>query len=242
MGERLVDILVIQPLSSVWCEYSPLHKESGYAEENRYDQPFLDLSRKLMEEKLDYHYGNENLMAKHAKVEDAKLCVGTKSYSCVIVPPACNLRSSSLSLLKDYARQGGKLVFVGSVPKYVDGVEAQVDVPGSVVVPTIRDAVSEANQLYPGRIKASTSKAERPKHLYPQPQSQGSIRYLFKHRRQRRSTCIELPDCSQVALLDPPPAAIQAQDDDGAINVTLAPAGSLVAIVEGRLRRVVMFR
>ena len=141
-GDRLVDILVIQPLSSVWCEYSPLHKESNYAPENAYDQPFVDLSRMLMSEKLDYHYGNETLMRKHGRAENGRLKIGKHAYSCVVVPPCSNLQWTTIELLVTFCRGGGRLLFAGSLPWLVDGVDAEVTIPGAEVLPSLAGAVA----------------------------------------------------------------------------------------------------
>ena len=106
-GSRCVDILIIQPLSSVQCEYSPVHKNNEFVTEGQYDSPFALLSRKLMEKKLDYHYGNEKLMAKVAEFREAsRVRVGSHSYGCVVLTPTLNLKSSTLALLEETRRTG----------------------------------------------------------------------------------------------------------------------------------------
>ena len=95
-GKRQLDILVLHPVASVWSEYSPLHKRNNLAIENGvYDKPFTDLSKALMANKMDFHYGDEIIMQNHARVEDGKLVIGQHSYSTVVVPPSLTLRSST---------------------------------------------------------------------------------------------------------------------------------------------------
>ncbi|MDD4153633.1 MAG: glycoside hydrolase, partial [bacterium] len=79
-GERLTDILVLQPLASVWSEYSPLHTTNQFAVEEIYDRPFAAISHRLLEQKLDFHYGNENLMMTYGAVKNDLLYVGACFY------------------------------------------------------------------------------------------------------------------------------------------------------------------
>jgi hypothetical protein len=58
-GKRELDIIVLHPICSVWSEYSPLHKYNELVlEKGLYDRPFEDLSKKLISNKLDFHYGD----------------------------------------------------------------------------------------------------------------------------------------------------------------------------------------
>ena len=132
-------------MTSVWSEYSPLHIESEYSDEQTYDIPYAKISRRLVEENLDFHYGNENLMAKYASVDGKKLTIGQHSYKCVIVPPSDNIKSSTLKTLVDFAANGGQLIFTSSLPHYVDGVRTDISIPGAAIVMTIEDAVKIAD-------------------------------------------------------------------------------------------------
>ena len=143
-GKRIVDILLFQPMTSVWSEYSPLHARSEHAAENAYDIPFAKISRKLIEENLDFHYGNENLMAKYASVDGKKLTIGQHSYKCVIVPPSDNMKSSTLKILTEYAKNGGQLIFTSSLPHYVDGIKTNISIPEAIIAMSIEDAVKIA--------------------------------------------------------------------------------------------------
>ena len=102
-----------------------------------------------MEEKLDYHYGNEKLMAKHGSVADGRFQIGRHSYGCVVLTPALNLQSSTLALLEEYVKQGGRLISIGPLPKLVDGSESQVSLPGVQVVDTVAAAVTKIRKQYP---------------------------------------------------------------------------------------------
>ncbi|MCM8900698.1 glycoside hydrolase [Caldicoprobacter algeriensis] len=156
-GKRDVDILVLHPIASVWSEYSPLHRYNNYAIENGiYDEPFTNLSKALMANKLDFHYGDEMIMEKYAKVVDGKLVIGQHSYSTVVVPPALTLRSSTLRLLKEFAQAAGpdRLIFMYPMPERIDGRVAAIDWPEGIHrVKTISDVISILDGYYKDRIR-----------------------------------------------------------------------------------------
>lgn len=156
-GKRDVDILVLHPIASVWSEYSPLHKHNNYAiEKGIYDEPFINLSKALMANKLDFHYGDEIIMEKHARVADGKLIIGQHSYSTIVVPPALTLRSSTIKLLKDFAQVAGpdRLIFMYPMPKRIDGQKASIDWPEGIHrAIAISDVISILDGYYKDRIR-----------------------------------------------------------------------------------------
>jgi outer membrane protein TolC len=93
------EVIPTQPLTTVWSEYSPLHNSASEGAEKACDDAFIDMSCRLLADKLDFHYGNENLIAKYGGVDGASIRVGKHSYSCVVVPPSNNIKSSTLELL-----------------------------------------------------------------------------------------------------------------------------------------------
>ncbi len=235
-GKRLVDILVIQPLSSVWSEYSPLHEQSGWAAENQYDLPFEEMSRALMANKLDYHYGNENIIAKHGSV-DGNFKIGRHSYSCVIVPQACNLKSGTVSLLREYAKEGGLLIWTASIPTHVDGAPADIDIPQAKVAASVSEAVEMAGAAFPRRVRViDTLTAENAPSVYVHSRALGGgVRHFIVNTDEKREVRakVEIPDCA-----GPDAAAFDLYDGKaykldpgtGQFDVTLAPAGSLLVL------------
>lgn len=235
-GERLVDILLFQPLTSVWSEYSPLHADSGFAQENTFDKPFENLSKALMAEKLDHHYGNETLMAKHACVENGKMKVGRHSYSCVIVPPCSNLKSSTVDLFTKYCKAGGKLIFVGSQPTLVDGIETKINIPGAQTVASIGDAVAWADKLLADRVRVTDKLTDANAiGVYVHARKVGSSkRYLFVNTNEKKEvkTTIHIPGSGDVVgVFDLFSGNFyKLNTENESFDATFAPAGSLVVI------------
>jgi len=116
-GRRIVDVLVVHPVESGWCEATPMD-ENALAEN---DRRFAALVDTLLENQIDFHFGDESLMAKHGSVEDGALAVGEGRYKAVVVPECLTLRYSTARLLANFAKAGGTLIVIGSRPTLVEG-------------------------------------------------------------------------------------------------------------------------
>ncbi|MBQ0104595.1 MAG: glycoside hydrolase, partial [Armatimonadetes bacterium] len=141
-GERPVDLMVLQPLTSVWCEYSPLQAKYEYGPVLKYDKPYEQLSERFMDEKLDYHFGNENLMKKYASVDGDAFVIGKCRYKAVYVPPCSNIMKSTYELLKEYSENGGKLIFTNELPYMIEGVPSDISFDNYEVARDVEDAIN----------------------------------------------------------------------------------------------------
>ncbi len=128
-GKPLCDVLVINPIESIWCRtylgwaswispVSPLAHETEGA--------YQKLFNILIHNHIDFDYGEEQMMIPRTTVEKtgngAILHVGDASYKTVIVSGMITIRPTTLKILKEFRDAGGKVVFVGDIPEYVDAV------------------------------------------------------------------------------------------------------------------------
>jgi len=125
-GKREVDVLVIHPLSSCWCLYDADDKENEQIRE-KYSRPFDRLSKAMTAANIDYHYGDEILMEKYAKVigegKDARFVVGEHEYKAIVVPPTLTLSANTVKLLQEFATRASafNVIYVGNIPALIDG-------------------------------------------------------------------------------------------------------------------------
>ena len=149
-GKHVADVLVIHPIESGWCEFEPLAKSKTVAKLNA---DFSSISSFLQEFHIDYDYGDESIMERHASVIGNELRVGECSYRLVIVPPTVTLRRSTMDLLETWMKSGGDVIVCGQIPTRIDGAESPE--PGVIfedtpVVPVdfeaLKDAVSDVLQ------------------------------------------------------------------------------------------------
>ena len=123
-GQEVRDLLVIHPVESMWT----LRRVGWMQDEHTsaYDRTLDELGDSLLEEQIDFDYGEEELLSRHARVAKAggaaTLKVGKAAYKAVLVPPMKTMRSSTLALLRKYAAAGGTVVFAGEVARHVDAL------------------------------------------------------------------------------------------------------------------------
>ena len=127
-GEEVRDLLVIHPVESMW-----LQVRKGWQEPRGHtpmDRMLGKLRDTLLSAHLDFDYGDEELLSRHARVvgatgnrkEQAVFRVGRATYKAVLVPPMTTMRRTTLRLLERFREAGGTVVFAGSPAAYVEAV------------------------------------------------------------------------------------------------------------------------
>ncbi len=116
-GRRLVDVLFISSIGSAWCEYKP--SDHGGVED--IFEGFTKLTQNLLALQIDFEYGDEFIIARHARVDGKVLRVGNSSYKVVVLPPMRSLKKTTLELLRTFASSGGTVLCVEESPKMIEG-------------------------------------------------------------------------------------------------------------------------
>ena len=127
-GEPMCDVLVINPVESVWsqCHLKWANwifpKEPAVHElEGIYAKTF----NMLVGNHIDFDYGDEQMLAEKYKIEldvDGKplLYLGNMAYRVVLLSGVETIRPTTLAILKKFADMGGKVVFAGRLPAYIN--------------------------------------------------------------------------------------------------------------------------
>lgn len=119
--EEVRDLLVIHPVESAWGVKIGRDAEAV----REIDRPFVAIGSALLGANIDFDYGSEEVMSRHARVKGGRLHVAKAAYQAVVVPPMLTIRASTLKLLADYAAAGGQVCYVGEPPARVDGVPSK---------------------------------------------------------------------------------------------------------------------
>jgi hypothetical protein len=118
-GKPTAEILVIHPLASSWCVFEPLNPSAKAAV--KLNDRLVNLTEALLNRQWDFDFGDESLLAEFGKVTGDSLQVGEAGYRVVIVPSSITLRATTLDLLERFAAAEGKIVFIGQIPRRVEG-------------------------------------------------------------------------------------------------------------------------
>ena len=85
------------------------------------DRAFEDLTIWLLHWLLDFDFISESLLpGQYKKLPKRKLAVGHCRYDVIILPNLRTIRSSTLNILRKFAKNGGTVIIVGSTPDLVD--------------------------------------------------------------------------------------------------------------------------
>ncbi|MDD5697736.1 MAG: glycosyl hydrolase [Victivallaceae bacterium] len=118
-GREIRDVLVIHPVESAWTMIGKDWRKSREVVD--LDGKFIELRDCLLGDNIDFDYGDEDILARHAAVEGTLFRVKEAEYKVVIVPEMLTVRNSTLQLLAEFAAQGGTVMFCGAPASRVDG-------------------------------------------------------------------------------------------------------------------------
>jgi hypothetical protein len=117
-GKAVTRIAVIHPIESYWMAFGP---NGGANETGERDRAFGDLTHWLLHGLLDFDFIAESLLpGQSPQVSGKKLHVGACEYDVVLIPNLRTIRSTTLKVLRQFSKAGGKVIFAGSVPDLID--------------------------------------------------------------------------------------------------------------------------
>ena len=123
-GKPVVKIGVIHPIESYWLHWGPAQQTSLIREQM--ENNFQNLTEWLLFGTLDFDFISESLLPDLCEKGTVPFRVGEMQYDVVLVPACETLRSSTLQRLQEFRKQGGRLIFLGEAPRYLDAVESDL--------------------------------------------------------------------------------------------------------------------
>jgi hypothetical protein len=164
-GEQVNPVLVVEPTTTAWMYYSSNTASHSQKISDSMAVSFHGFVRRLEMEQVEYDLGTEYAMAKFGKVTGRELTIDRRSYKLVVLPPFTeNLNASTVALLQEYLKQGGKILAY-TIPAYVDGKSSDAIRNLSLKYKdqwtnTTSDRVTIINELVPPAITFSFSNQE----------------------------------------------------------------------------------
>jgi hypothetical protein len=118
-GEQINEILVIQPNTTAWMYFT--RKENNPVIYSIRDD-FKSFIYQLEQNHIEYDLGSEYVLKVSGSAAGNKLKVGKRDYSLIVIPAEMeNLESSTVSLLKKYLENGGRIISFNPNITLVDG-------------------------------------------------------------------------------------------------------------------------
>lgn len=123
-GKCLVKLAVLHPIESYWLCYGS--EEKTGALRRKLDENFDQLTRWLLGDAKDFDLIAESLVNELYKgCVNGKIYFGEMAYSTILVPNMLTMRSETLKMLKKLKEVGGRVVFTGDIPEYLDGIKSE---------------------------------------------------------------------------------------------------------------------
>lgn len=128
LGKRLatskehINVGVFHPIRSTYFDYK------RYDSTNRFgiaplEASLQELVKELGKNAVAYHFLDETIMSRHARVEGASLIVGKCKYDYIIFPLTYTMDKSSEELIRRYVEAGGRVLLTNGKPTHLEGRE-----------------------------------------------------------------------------------------------------------------------
>ncbi len=109
-GEIHTDVMILHGQSTAWLCFSGSNDKNEV--NNRYFDSLNQLSEQLDTAHINYHYGDETLIAMHGKVEGNQFVVGRQRYGVVVIPQLKNFSLENFVLLRQFVLAEGQVLAV----------------------------------------------------------------------------------------------------------------------------------
>ena len=120
-GRPEVKVGVIHPIESYWLIYGP-NDQTGVIRD-QYDKNFEDFISWMLYGLIDFDFISESLFPELCTDGGTNpIKVGCMSYDTIIVPDCRTLRKTTVERLEAFRAAGGRVIFAGNVPEYMDAV------------------------------------------------------------------------------------------------------------------------
>jgi len=118
-GKPHVKVGVIHPIESYWIYWGPQSQTADVRME--LENNFTNIIDWLLYGLIDFDFISESLLAESdSDGEGTGFAMGCMQYEAVVVPGCHTLRSTTFEKLKKFADCGGKIIFAGDIPRYID--------------------------------------------------------------------------------------------------------------------------
>ena len=119
-GKSKVNVAMLHPMETTMLSYTTKEKSAAYLEQQ--EKEHQDLIHWLLYAGIDFDFLNEALLPTQVTECSQNLKVGEMEYRAIVIPPIKTIRSTTLEILEAFLAKGGKIIFTGKCPLYVDGM------------------------------------------------------------------------------------------------------------------------
>ncbi|MCL2501052.1 MAG: hypothetical protein FWE90_12075 [Defluviitaleaceae bacterium] len=196
-GEPIVRVAVIHPVESMWVVYGPNDKTSAIRGE--LDAQLTNVVNWLLFGQMDFDFISESLLPDlYEEKHDGKFNVGKMAYDAVVVPPCLILRATTYVALEIFAANGGRVIFMGRMPRLVEEDRQGTFEAPSTVISASKTELLDALEPY-REIEINRTDGIRAERRIYQLRRDGDDRWLFICNGTKPENA-DLPNAEDVIL------------------------------------------
>lgn len=198
-GKAEVRVGVIHPIESYWLHFGPSQQTAGIR--SQMENNFKNITSWLLNGSIDFDFISESLLPELCPQGSAPLQVGAMAYDTIIVPGCETLRSTTLERLEAFRASGGRLIFLGSAPKYEDALpSSRGDLLWKKSLQRAFTAEAVLDVLAPVRsLDIHSENGSRTSNLVHQLRRDGDDRWLFI-AHSKKPYHKDIPQCQNIRI------------------------------------------
>ena len=124
-GKPIKDAVVIHPLDTAYMMFDTAIDKTQLenAELRDYERFYYGIVRGLCASQCQFEFGDEATIGDFGEITENGFKIGEMTYKSVVLPYLHVLRSTTRDLVCEYAKRGGKVYILGTIPTRLDGEE-----------------------------------------------------------------------------------------------------------------------
>jgi len=118
-GKPHVRVGVIHPVESYWMYWGTRSQTSDIRME--LENCFKNVIEWLLYGLIDFDFISEALLgSSNTESREARFAMGSMEYDAVLIPSCHTLRDTTMEKLRAFSEKGGKVIFSGNIPRYIN--------------------------------------------------------------------------------------------------------------------------
>ncbi len=126
-SKEFVNVGFFHPLRSTYFNFKRWFSDKERWNVADIDVPFCDLTERMTNINIPFHYLDETLLAKYARVEGKRLIVGLCAYDYIVFPKCYTMDKTTEKLLREFVNAGGRVLLTDEKPTYLEGEPFEYD-------------------------------------------------------------------------------------------------------------------
>ena len=115
---EIVNVGVLHPIRSCFFNFK---RDDSFKSVQDIEDGYREATNLMGDNHIQYHLIDETLLEKHGSVDKDVLKLGLCSYKYIVLPKLLTMGKSTEKILREYVKNGGKILLLHEKPEYLEG-------------------------------------------------------------------------------------------------------------------------